>query len=100
MRKYKNVNLIAIIILYSVFLIGVVSTILVAKDIAYEITNTIFSIVYYAMMALIPLSIGISIVYLILYKSKKDIICFCLSIASLTWYIVVLYAVGNALKGF
>ena len=100
MNKFKHVNVITSIVLYSVFLIGVVSTILAAQDIAYGITNTIFGIVYYAMMALIPLSIGISIAYLIINKNKKDIICLCLSIASLTWYIVVLYAVANALKGF
>ena len=100
MLKEKKINLIFVIILYSTFFIGVVSIVLHTHNIASELTNTIFGIVHYLMLGLIPLTITVAIIYLVINKRKIDLICLCLSGLSLSWLIVLMYALGHALQGF
>ena len=97
-HKSKNINVIITIIVYAVFLLGIICAILIGLDLYNDIAFSIFYIVYYAMIILIPTSIIISLVYFIKIKNKKNFISLGYSILSLSWVLVVLFVAADVIS--
>ena len=100
MIKYKNINAITTIILYVLFLIGVICALLITKDIEYESILSIFSIINIIMYVLIPAAIIISFIWLFKFRTLKNTLIFISTIISISWILVLLYVAADAVSGF
>ena len=100
MIKYKNINAVTTIILYVLFLIGVICALLITKDIEYESILSIFSIINIIMYVLIPATIIISFIWLFKFRTLKNTLIFISTIISISWILVLLYVAADAVSGF
>ncbi len=96
----KKLNLFSVILVYLVYIVGVVLAIQINSNGTESTIMNLYNIVHWSMIILIPSAIIISIIYVAKKKSKQNWFMLILSILSISWIIVVFYVAATVLSTF
>lgn len=97
----KNLNVILVVILYGVFLLGVILAMQFHPNgITSDLIFYSFFAVHFIMLFLIFTSIIMATIYLMMERSIKNVIVLLVSGLSVSWMLVVLYVAGTIMSNF
>jgi uncharacterized membrane protein len=96
----NNINILLTIILYILFLIGVIIATQINPDNNTDLLVNSFLTIYFLMFIFIPITITIALIYLIKNKSMTNIIVTIIAFLSISWVFVVLYVAGTVMSRF